>query len=94
MVYRAINRICEKEKIDHEPFYNSIEVKGEKILLFREKLVKETERRKSMMYEKYIELKAKKKKNTIDEIDETIEKLRRYFKERLVIFYKSSEISN
>ena len=94
MVYRAISKICDREKIDHEPYYNSIEVRGEKILLFREKLVKETERRKSMIYEKYLELKSKKKQTTIDDIDETIEKLRKYFKDRLVIFYKSSELSN
>ncbi len=92
MVYDVINKICKTAKMNHEPFYNSVEIKGDLILLFRDKLVKETETKKSMMYEKYIEWKEIKNNEMIDEIDGVIARLRDYYKEKLIIFYKTAEI--
>ncbi len=95
MVYGVINKICKNAKINHEPFYNSVELKGDLILLFRDKLVKESETKKSLMYEKYIEWKeTKETKNNeiIEEIDDVIARLRDYYKEKLIVFYKTAEI--
>ena len=55
MVYDVITKICQEEKIEHEPFYNSIKIKGDTILLYREKLVKGTKSKNSIAYEHYIE---------------------------------------
>jgi len=92
MVYDVITKICQEEKIEHEPFYNSIKIKGDTILLYREKLVKDTKSKNSIAYEHYIEWKESKDQDKQEEIDDVIEKLREYFKERLIVFYKSSEI--
>lgn len=87
MVYDIINKICQEEKIEHEPFYKSIKIKGDTILLYREKVVEET-----IAYKHYKEWKKAKDQDEQDEIDDVIEKLREYFKERLIVFYKSNEI--
>jgi len=88
MVYDVITKICREEKIEHEPFYKSIKIKGDTILLYREKVVKE-----SIAYKQYKEWKKSKDEDKQDEIDDVIEKLREYFKERLIVFYKSKEIT-
>ena len=92
MVYDIINKICKNAKMNHEPFYNSVELKGDLILLFRDKLVKESETKKSMMYEKYIEWKETKNNEVVEEIDGVIARLSDYYKEKLIIFYKTAEI--
>ena len=69
MVYDVINKICKNAKMNHEPFYNSVELRGDLILLFRDKLVKESETKKSLMYEKYIEWKETKNNEVIEEIE-------------------------
>ena len=61
-------------------------------LFQRDKLVKETETKKSMLYEKYIEWKEIKNNEMIDEIDGVIARLRDYYKEKLIVFYKTAEI--
>lgn len=88
MVYDVITKICQEEKIEHEPFYKSIKIKGDTILLYREKVVKE-----SAAYKHYTEWKKAKNEEKQEEIDDVIEKLREYFKERLIVFYKSNEIT-
>ncbi len=93
MVYNVINKICDERKVDHELFSNSIRMRGDKILLYREKIVKEKKSRSSAMYEKYEEWRSTKDESTLDEIDDVIEKLRNYFKERLVVFYKCTSIT-
>ena len=92
MVYDVITKICQKEKMEHEPFYKSIKIKGDTILLYREKLVKETASKSSIAYDHYKEWKKSKDQDKLEEIDDVIEKLREYFKERLIVFYKSNEI--
>ena len=92
MVYDVINKICKNAKMNHEPFYNSVELKGDLILLFRDKLVKESETKKSLMYEKYKEWKETKNDDVVEEIDGVIARLRDYYKEKLIIFYKTAEI--
>jgi len=93
MVYNIISKICDEKKIDHELFSNSIRMRGDKILLYREKIVKAKKSKNSTMYEKYEEWRDTKDENTLDEIDDVIEKLKTYFKERLVVFYKCSSIT-
>jgi hypothetical protein len=88
MVYDVITKICREEKMEHEPFYKSIKIKGDTILLYREKVVKE-----SIAYKHYKEWKKAKDEDKQEEIDDVIEKLREYFKERLIVFYKSNEIT-
>lgn len=95
MVYDVIDKICKNAKMNHEPFYNSVELRGDLILLFRDKLVKESETKKSLMYEKYIEWKETKETRNnemIEEIDGVIARLRDYYKEKLIVFYKTAEI--
>ena len=94
MVYKIVNQICEEVKIDHTPFYNSIKIKGDSILLFRDKIVKEVETKNTETYSQFVIPSNPINQNPTGDIDEVIQRLREYYKEKLVIFYKSSEIRN
>lgn len=91
MVYDIVNQICEEVKTDYTPFYNSIEIKGDSILLFRDKIVKEVETKQASSYNTLIVSHPTRNQTANGDIDEVIQRLREYYKEKLVIFYKSSE---
>ncbi|MHA1483189.1 MAG: hypothetical protein ACTSUP_08355 [Candidatus Heimdallarchaeaceae archaeon] len=55
--------------MDHSPIRKSVEIREDRIVLYREKLVIE----KQLGYE---------------DVDEIIDKLQNYFKERMIVFYK------
>jgi len=88
MTFEVIDKICNEYKMTKIPLLNSIEIKGNKILLFKEKL--ESELLKTYKYDK---ITFKKEPFTIEEIDNVLGELRNYFKEKIIIFYKRSKIS-
>ena len=95
MVYRKVNRInqiCNNVKIDSSPFYKSMELKGNKIVLYREKIVKEMEKN---TYDKESHDKINNhSKNSNGKIDKAIDMMKVYFKEKLIVFYKKSDLEN
>ena len=91
MIYDVVNQICEEVDTDITPFYNSIEIKGDRILLFRDKIVREVETKKTSSYSELVIPVQSSKNDSNKDIDEVILRLREYYKEKLVIFYKSSE---
>ncbi|MBY9001945.1 MAG: hypothetical protein KGD64_13590 [Candidatus Heimdallarchaeota archaeon] len=90
MVYNVVNQICEEVDTDITPFYNSIEIKGDRILLFRDKIVQEVETKTGSYNELALPVHTSMNDSNKD-IDEVIQRLREHYKEKLVIFYKSSE---
>ncbi|MHA1222247.1 MAG: hypothetical protein ACTSSG_07115 [Candidatus Heimdallarchaeaceae archaeon] len=90
MSYNKLNKVCDELNMEFLPIFNSVELKGDKILLYREKFAEEIEkRRKSKKGSSY---KISNQQLTYEEIDEIIEKLRNYFKEKMIIFYKSAKM--
>ena len=87
MTFEVIDKICNEHKMTKIPLLNSIEIKGDKILLFKEKL--DTELLKTYKYDK---ITFKKEPFTVEEIDKVLRELRNYFKEKIIIFYKRSKI--
>lgn len=92
MTYGKLNRVCNELNMEFLPIFNSVEFKGDKILLYREKFAEEIKRKKSVFtsYDYSID----NQNLSCEEIDEIIEQLRNYFKEKMIIFYKSSKIRN
>jgi hypothetical protein len=86
MTFEVIDKICNEHKMTKIPLLNSIEIKGDKILLFKEKL--DSELLKTYKYDK---ITSKKEPFTIEDIEGVLGELRNYFKERIIIFYKSSK---
>ncbi|GAH65459.1 unnamed protein product [marine sediment metagenome] len=72
MTYAKLTKACKDLNMDYSPIKKSVEIKEDKIVLYREKLVVE----KDVSYK---------------EVDEIIEKLQEYFKERMIVFYKCSK---
>lgn len=72
MTYAKLTKACKDLNMDYSPIKKSVEIKEDKIILYREKLVAE----KHVSY---------------NEVDEIIEKLQEYFKERMIVFYKCSK---
>ena len=91
MVYGIVNQICEEVDTDITPFYNSIEIEGDRILLFRDKIVQEVQSKKISNYNEVVIPVHSNMNNSNNDIDEVIQRLREHYKEKLVIFYKSSE---
>lgn len=87
MRFEVLDKICNEHKMTKLPLLNSIEIKGDKILLFKEKL--ESELLKTYKYDK---ITFKKEPFTIEEIDKVLGDLRNYFKEKMIIFHKSSKL--
>lgn len=85
MTFEVIDKICNEHKMTKIPLLNSIEIKGDKILLFKEKL--DDELLKTYKYDK---ISSKKESFTIEDIESVLGELRNYFKEKMIIFYKSS----
>ncbi|MCK4971996.1 MAG: hypothetical protein KAS52_01650, partial [Candidatus Heimdallarchaeota archaeon] len=71
--------------------YNSIEIKGDRILLFRDKIVQEVETKNTSSYNELVIPVQPSINDSNKDIDEVIQRLREHYKEKLVIFYKSSE---
>ncbi|MHA1419438.1 MAG: hypothetical protein ACTSVO_03655 [Candidatus Heimdallarchaeaceae archaeon] len=94
MIYDVVNQICEEVDTDITPFYNSIEIKGDRILLFRDKIVQKVETQKTSSYNELVIPIQPSLNDSSKDIDEVIHRLREYYKEKLVIFYKSSESRN
>ncbi len=72
MTYAKLTKACKELNMDYSPIEKSVEIKEDKILLYREKLV----------VEKHV---------SYNEVDEIIDKLQEYFKERMIVFYKCSK---
>ena len=72
MTYAKLTKACKDLNMDYSPIKKSVEIKENKIVLYREKLV----------VEKHV---------SYNEVDEIIEKLQEYFKERMIVFYKCSK---
>lgn len=85
---KIIDEICDELKVDSIPFYNAIEIKGKTVILDREKLVEEIEAKKWMTYEEFLESDHLIMNNSEEEIEKTIDKLRSYYKENLIIYIK------
>jgi uncharacterized protein YlzI (FlbEa/FlbD family) len=90
MSYEEIDEICDELKVDSIPFYKAIEIKGKTVILDREKLAEEIEEKKGMTYEEFIESEHQIMNNSEEEIEEAIEKIRSYYKEKLIIFIKKN----
>ncbi len=90
MSYKKIDEICDELRVDSIPFYNSIAFKGKTVILDREKLAEEIEEKKGMKYEEFLESDHQIMNNSEEEIEKTIEKLRSYYKENLIIFIKKN----
>ncbi|MHA1465969.1 MAG: hypothetical protein ACTSQ2_12845, partial [Candidatus Heimdallarchaeaceae archaeon] len=69
---REANQGMQGSKHGHKPIKKSVEIKEDKIVLYREKLV----------VAKHV---------SYNEVDEIIDKLQDYFKERMIVFYKCSK---
>ncbi len=90
MSYEEIEEICDELKVDSIPFYNAIEIKGKTVILDRERLEEEIEAKKGMTYEEFRESEHTIMNNSEEEIEKTIDKLRSYYKENLIIFIKKN----
>ncbi|MBA7584250.1 hypothetical protein ES708_26203 [subsurface metagenome] len=60
------------------------------MILNRERLAEEIEEKRGMKYEEFLESNHQIMNNSEEEIEETIEKLRSYYKENLIIFIKKN----
>ena len=75
MTYAKLTKACKDLQMDYSPIKRSVEIKEDKIVLYREKLTVE-------------------KQLGCEDVDEIIEKLQEYFKERMIVFYKCSKEYN
>jgi len=72
MTYAKLTKAYKDLTMDYSPIKKSVEIKEDRIVLYREKLV----------VEKHV---------SYNEVDEIIEKLQEYFKERMIVFYKCTK---
>ncbi len=72
MTYTKLTKACKELQMDYSPIKKSVEIREDRIVLYREKLEVENQLGS-------------------EEVDEIIEKLQSYFKERMIVFYKCSK---
>ena len=81
---KLIIKILEEEKYDYSTMISQIKVKENIVVLYRDKIIDQLEKKEE-----------KKKEGNLDEkiekVDEIIGKFQKHFKEQLVVYYKSSD---
>ena len=81
---KLITKILEEEKYDYSTMISQIKVKDNIVVLYRDKIIDQLEKKEE-----------KKKEGNLDEkiekVDEIIGKFQKHFKEQLVVYYKSSD---
>ena len=90
MTYSKLTRVCDELNMEFLPIFNSVEFKGDKILLYREKFAEEIKRKRNTLTSYGYSLDSRNMSS--EEIDDIIEQLRNYFKEKMIIFYRSSKM--
>ncbi|MCG3256152.1 MAG: hypothetical protein KAU62_08725 [Candidatus Heimdallarchaeota archaeon] len=81
---KLIIKILEEEKYDYSTMISQIKVKENIVVLYRDKIIDQLEKKEDKKKEGNLEEK-------IEKVDEIIGKFQKHFKEQLVVYYKSSD---